>query len=109
MLFDVLWRIGLAAVLTVGTYLLTRLLLARFALPLLRRHRPAWALPVEHSRLLMLTALLAAVLMLYLAAGLLTEGYPQFTELLRLVDAAVGIGILAFMLMTMASIWAGAL
>ena len=104
MLFDVLWRFGLAVVLTVGAYLLTRFLLARFALPLLRRHRPAWALPVERSRLPMLTALLAAVLMLYLAAGLLTAGYPQFTELLRLVDAAVGIGIMALMLVTVASI-----
>jgi miniconductance mechanosensitive channel len=104
MLFDVLLRTGIAAVLTAGAYLLTRLLLARFALPLLRRHRPQWALLVERSRLPRLTALLAASLTLYLGAGLLTEGYPQFTELLRLVDAALGLGIMVLMLTTTTSI-----
>src|SRR5829696_6244182 len=104
MWFDVLFRVGTAIVLTIGAYLLTRFLLARFALPTLRRHRPGWAVPVERSRLPMLTALLAAVMTLYLGAGLLTEGYPQFTELVRLVDAAIGIGIVALMLTTMASI-----
>lgn len=104
MWFDVLSRVGVAVVLTIGAYLLTRFLLARFALPLLRHHRPGWAMPVERSRLPMLTALLAAAIMLYLAAGLLTEGYPQFTDLVRLVDAAVAIGIMAFMLSAMASV-----
>ena len=104
MLFDVLLRTGIAAVLTIGAYLLTRVLLARFALPLLRKHRPQWALLVERSRLPRLTALLAASLALYLGAGLLTEGYPQFTELLRLVDAAIGLGIMVLMLTTTTSI-----
>jgi miniconductance mechanosensitive channel len=104
MVFDVLLRVGLVVMLTVGAYLLARLLLARFALPLLRRSRPAWALPVERSRLPMLTALLAATLTLYVAAGLLAAGYPELTELVRLLDAAAGIGIMALMLTTTASI-----
>jgi miniconductance mechanosensitive channel len=104
MLVDILIRLGLAVLLTVGAYFLTRLLLARFALPLLHRHWPTWAAPVERSRLPMLTALLMGALVLYVASGLLTEGYPQFTELLRLVDAAVGIGLVALMLSSSASI-----
>ena len=103
-MFDILLRGGVVIALTAGAYFLTRMLLARFALPLLRRRRPAWAAPVERSRLLMLTALLAAVLTLGVALGLLAYGYPQLTELVRLLDTAVGIGILALMLSTMASI-----
>ena len=103
-MFDILLRGGVVIALTAGAYFLTRMLLARFALPLLRRSRPAWAAPVERSRLPMLTALLAAVLTLGVALGLLAYGYPQLTELVRLLDTAVGIGILALMLSTMASI-----
>ena len=55
-LLDVFLRVILGLVLTVGAYFLTRFLLARFALPLLARSRPTWALPVEHSRLPMLTS-----------------------------------------------------
>ena len=73
MLLDVLLRAGLVLVLTVGAYWLTRRLLARFALPLLRRRRPTWALPVEHSRLPMLTALLMAVVVLGFAVVLLAD------------------------------------
>ena len=104
MLFDFSLRVGLVVVLTVGAYWLTRALVARFALPLLRRTRPPWAAPVERSRLPKLTALLVAVIVLGLAVGLLTEGYPQLAELVRLLDTAVGIGILALMLATLTSI-----
>ncbi|MFO7633839.1 MAG: mechanosensitive ion channel, partial [Caldilinea sp.] len=104
MVFDVILRVAIIALLTVGAYLLTRWLLARFALPLLRHSRPTWAKPVEHSRLPMLTALLAAVLALGVAADLLAVSYPQATALLRLFDTAAGIAILAFMLTTTASI-----
>ena len=104
MFFDIVIRGGIVVALTAGAYFLTRMLLARFALPLLRRSRPAWAAPVERSRLPMLTALLAAVLTLGVAVGLMAYDYPQFTDLVRLLDTAVGIGILALMLSTMASI-----
>ena len=103
-MFDILLRGGVVIALTAGAYFLTRMLLARFALPLLRRRRPAWAAPVERSRLLMLTALLAAVLTLGVAVGLMAYGYPQLTDLVRLLDTAAGIGILALMLSTIASI-----
>jgi miniconductance mechanosensitive channel len=104
MLVDILIRLGIAVLLTAGAYLLTRYLLARIVLPLLHRHWPTWAIPVERSRLPMLTSLLMGALVLYVASGLLTEGYPQFTELLRLLDAAVGIGLLALMLSSAASV-----
>jgi miniconductance mechanosensitive channel len=104
MLLDVLLRTGIAIVLTVGAYLLTRILLARFALPMLHRHRAQWAMLVEHSRLPRLTALLAASVALYLGAGLLTEGYPRYTELLRLIDGAIGLGIMVLMVTTVTSI-----
>ena len=103
-MFDILLRGGIVVALTAGAYFLTRMLLARFALPLLRRSRPAWAAPVERSRLPMLTALLAAVLTLGVAVGLMAYGYPQLTDLVRLLDTAAGIGILALMLSTIASI-----
>jgi len=103
-MFDALIRFGAVALLTVGAYWLTRLLLARFALPLLRRSRPDWARPVERSRLPMLTALLVAVIALGLAASILTDAYPQINNLLRILDSAAGIGILTFMLTTAASI-----
>jgi len=104
MMFDAVLRFGLVALLTVGAYWLTRLLLARFALPLLRRSQPNWAAPVERSRLPMLTSLLAAVIMLGLAAALFTVGYPQVNELLRLFDTVAGIGVFTFMLVTGASV-----
>ena len=104
MFFDILLRAGSVVALTAGAYFLTHALLRRFALPLLRRRRPNWAAPVERSRLPMLTALLAAALMLGVAAGLMAYNYPQFTDLVRLLDTAFGIGILALMLSTMASI-----
>ena len=103
-MFDALIRFGLVALLTVGAYWLTRLLLARFALPLLRRSRPSWAAPVERSRLPMLTALLVAVITLGLAASVLTDAYPQLNNLVRILDTAVGIGVLIFMLATAASV-----
>ena len=103
-MFDVLLRGGAVIALTAGAYFLTRMLLARFALPLLRRSRPAWAAPVERSRLPMLTALLAAVLTLGVAVSLLAAGYPELANLVRLVDTATGVAILTFMLSTMASI-----
>ena len=103
-MFDILLRGGAVIALTAGAYFLTRMLLARFALPLLRRSRPAWAAPVERSRLPMLTALLAAVLTLGVAVGLLAAGYPELANLVRLVDTAAGVAILTFMLATMASI-----
>ncbi len=103
-MFDALLRFGLVALLTVGAYWLTRLLLARFALPLLRRSRPNWAAPVERSRLPMLTALLVAVITLGLAASVLTDGYPQINNLVQILDAAVGIGVLIFLLATGASV-----
>lgn len=104
MLLDVLLRVGLVLALTVGAYLLTQMLLARLALPLLRRKRPTWAFPVEHSRLPMLTALLVAVLTLGVAVGLLAGGYPALKDLMLLLDTAAGVGILAFMLTTTTSI-----
>ena len=52
----------------------------------------------------MLTALLVTVLTIGVAVGLLADGYPQLTDLVRLLDTAAGIGILAFMLSTSASI-----
>jgi miniconductance mechanosensitive channel len=104
MVLDIILRVALIALLTVGAYLLTRWLLARFALPLLRHSRPTWAKPVERSKLPMLTALLAAVLALGVAADLLAVSYPQVTALVRLFDTAAGIAILAFMLTTTASI-----
>lgn len=104
MLLDLLIRIGVALALTIGAYLVTRWLLARFALPLLRRTRPLWARPVEQSRLSQLTALLAAIVMLGLALELFAVNYPQIASLLRLLDTVVGIALLAFMLTTAASI-----
>lgn len=101
---DAVLRFGLVALLTVGAYLLTRLLLARFALPLLRRSRPNWAAAVERSRLLMLTALLVAVIALGLAASILTDGYPQINNLVRILDTAVGIGVLTLLMATGASV-----
>jgi hypothetical protein len=93
-MFDALIRFGAVALLTVGAYWLTRLLLARFALPLLRRSQPKWAAAVERSRLPMLTALLAAVITLGLAASVLTDSYPQINNVVRILDVAVGIGVL---------------
>jgi miniconductance mechanosensitive channel len=103
-MFDALLRFGLVALLTVGAYWLTRLLLARFALPLLRRSQPKWAAPVERSRLPMLTALLVAVITLGLAASILTDNYPQINNLVRLLDTAVGIGVFTLLLVTTASV-----
>lgn len=103
-MFDALLRFGAVALLTAGAYWLTRWLLARFALPLLRRTRPNWAAPVERSRLPMLAALLAAVIMLGLAASILTDNYPQINSLVRLLDTVVGIGVLTFLLVTAASV-----
>jgi miniconductance mechanosensitive channel len=103
-MFDALLRFGLVALLTVGAYSLTRLLLARFALPLLRRSRPNWATPVERSRLPMLTALLVAVITLGLAASTLTDGYPQINNLVRILDMAAGIGVLTLLLANGASV-----
>jgi hypothetical protein len=104
MLVDSLLRVGIVALVTAGAYWLTRMLLARFAWPLLRRSHPTWAAPGERSRLPMLTALLVTVMTIGIAVGLLAEGYPQLTALVRLLDTAAGIGILAFMLSTSASI-----
>lgn len=104
MLVDVSLRLGLIALLTFGAYLLTRMLVVRFALPLVRRRKPNWAHAVEYSRLPMLTALLAAVVVLRLAVNLLATDYPQIQTLILLLDTAVGIGILALMLGTAASI-----
>lgn len=103
-MFDALLRFGLVALLTVGAYWLTRLLLARFALPLLRRSQPKWTAPVERSRLPMLTALLVAVITLGLAASILTDNYPQINNLVRLLDTAVGIGVFTLLLVTTASV-----
>ena len=103
-MFDALLRFGLVALLTIAAYWLTRLLLARFALPLLRRSRPKWAGPVERSRLPMLAALLVAVITLGLAASVLTDGYPQINNLVRILDTAVGIGVLILLLATGASV-----
>ncbi len=103
-MFDALLRFGLVAILTIGAYWLTRLLLARFALPLLRRSRPNWATPVERSRLPMLTALLVAVITLGLAASILTDAYPQINNLVRILDTAVGIGVITLLLATAASV-----
>jgi small-conductance mechanosensitive channel len=103
-MFDALIRFGAVALLTVGAYWLTRLLLARFALPLLRRSQPKWAAPVERSRLPMLTALLAAVITLGLAASVLTDAYSQINNLVRVLDVAAGIGLLAYLLVTAASV-----
>lgn len=104
MLLDALLRFGLAALLAFGAYVLTRLLIARFALPLLRRRLPAWAQPIERSRLPMLTSLLAAAVVLALVVSLLGDGYPQITALVRLLDAVAGIAILSVMLATTATI-----
>lgn len=104
MVVDLMLRFGLITLLTFGSYLLTRMLAARFVLPLLRRHKPNWAQPVENSRLPMLTASLAAVIGLGIAINLLAADYPQILALVRLLDTVVGIGILAFMLATAASI-----
>jgi miniconductance mechanosensitive channel len=103
-MFDALIRFGAVALLTVGAYWLTRLLLARFALPLLRRSQPKWAAAIERSRLPMLTALLAAVITLGLAAGVLTSSYPQINNVLRILDVAVGIGVLTVLLATSVSV-----
>ena len=103
-MFDAVIRFGVVALLTIGAYWLTRLLLARFALPLLRRSRPKWAAPVERSRLPMLTALLVAVITLGLAASILTDAYPQINNVVRILDVAVGIGVFTFMLATAASV-----
>jgi len=103
-MFDALIRFGAVALLTVGAYWLTRLLLARFALPLLRRSQPKWAAAVERSRLSMLTALLAAVITLGLAASVLTDAYSQINNLVRILDVAVGIGLFSHLLVTAASV-----
>ena len=103
-MLDAVLRFGLVALLTVGAYWLTRLPLARFAFPLLRRSRPKWAGPVERSRLPMLTALLVAVIVLGLAAKVLTDGYPQINNLVRLIDMADGIAVLTFLMTTAASV-----
>lgn len=101
---DAVLRFGLVALLTVGAYWLTRLLLARFALPLLRRSRSSWAEPVERSRLPMLTALLVAVITLGLAASVLTVSYPQINNVVQILDTAIGIGVLIFLFATGASV-----
>jgi miniconductance mechanosensitive channel len=103
-MFDILMRVGAAGLLTAGAYFLTRFLLARFALPLLRKHQPVWAAPVERSRLPMLAALLAAAVVLYVAAGLLTDGYPRVTEFVRLIDSVLVIGLVAFACSAAASV-----
>jgi miniconductance mechanosensitive channel len=104
MFFDTIVRIVAVLALTGAAYLLTRALVVRFAFPLLRRTRPNWAPVVERSRLLTLTALLVAVLTLGVAVGLLEQTYPEITSLVRLLDTAVGIGVLAWMLATMGSL-----
>lgn len=104
MLFDVFARVLLTFVLTTGAYFVTRFLLMRFALPLLERSRPTWALPVEHSRLPMLTALLVAVMALGFAVSPLGTIYPRLAKPLEMMNTTVGIGILTFMLATIASV-----
>ena len=104
MLFDILWRFAVVALLTFGAYGLTRWLIARFALPLLHRRLPTWAPLIEHSRLPLLTALLAAVVVLGLALNLLGADYPQIANVVQLIDTGLGIAILAYMLATTASI-----
>lgn len=105
MLLEILLRTLSIVALTAGAYLLTRMVVSRFVLPLVGRKWPAWASAIRQSRLPMLTALLVSTLTLG-AATILLAGidYPQITDLIRVVDTAASIAIFTFMLTTTTSI-----
>lgn len=104
MLLDVVLRLGGASIIAVGVFLLMRLLVRRFVLPLLERVRPSWQTPVENSRLPTLTALLVAIITLDVVLIPFAQKYARLAAWLELLYSGFGLAVLTFLLICVPTI-----